>query len=81
MVEIIECPFGVYFDFTLKPKYIIIHKVSCEHYKSHGGPNPDRNDNCWIHESTIDEARQITRILSKRCGLNIKTCSICKIDV
>ena len=79
MVEIIECPFGVYFDFPTK--YIIIHKVNCGRYKQDGGPDTDGNDNCWIHEPTLDEAKQVTRILSKECGLNIKTCSICKIDV
>ena len=81
MVEIIECPFGVYFDFGVTPYVIRIHKVNCGNYKQHGGPNTDGNDNCWIHEPTIDEAKQVTRILSKKSGLNIETCPDCKIDV
>lgn len=84
----VDCQYGIYFDIVCKT--ITIHSVDCKggHYKPHGGPNTDRDDNCWIHEPTIDEAKQVTRILLQRLitGKNmnelvIKACPQCQINV
>ena len=84
----VECEYGIYFDIVCE--YISIHYVNCDggHYKRNGGPSTDKNDNCWIHETTLAEAKQITRILSqefaiKKNGkkLDVRICPQCQITL